>query len=216
MRRRYETARGRVSNRGDLPRFVGILPCPKAAEGCVVFSSLSEMYVGMYLTWAKRVSRIAFEAARLEFAAAGDLPSLVAWPDFEAVLDNGEIEWVEAKHSKDGLRPDEAEHLTWLAAHCEREHRRFRVIFRMDLHEDGFIDTVALLHRYGQLEFPTQSLTKAAERLAHHPASYLEQWRAHARAARVPIDVLYHLLYQERLPLLYRPLLPVELIACRA
>ena len=216
MARRYITARGRVSNRGDLPRYVGILPCHKATGGFLVFSSLAEMYVGIYLTWAKRVRQIAFEAAPLEFTATAELPSLVAWPDFEVVLDNDEIEWVEAKYSKEGLRPKEAAKLEWLASHCQREQRRFQVVYRMKLHENGFIDTVALLHRYGHLDFPAEILTRATEQLAQYSATYLETWRAHARAERIPIDVLYHLLYQERLPLLYRPLLPTELIPCRA
>lgn len=213
--RRYRTPRGQVSNAGDFPRFIGIVPCKKATEGSIVFSSLSEMYVIGFLKWSKRVRRIAFEAAPLRFRAVDDLPALLAWPDFETELDNSEIEWVEAKYSRESLKPKPAAKLTHLAAHCKREQRRFRVVYRKDLEANGFIDTIMLLRQYGELEYSDGTLEAAVNRLSKYPSSYLEHWRKHARHERVPIDVLYHLLYHERLPLLYRPMLPVELQRCR-
>ena len=173
------------------------------------------MLVAIWLKWSKRVRRIAFEAAPLCFAAVDDLPALLAWPDFQVVLDNDELEWVEAKYSKEALTPKIASKLTQLAGHCERDQRRFRVVYRKELEANGFIDTISLLRRYGELEFDELVLNRAVTRLSTYSPCFLEHWRSHARVQRVPIDVLYHLLYRERLPLLYRPMMPPELERCR-
>lgn len=67
----YRTNRGRVSNRGDLPRFVGLLPCSKAPDNVLVYSSLTEMYVGQFLEWSPEVRSITYEPEPLHIPQLG-------------------------------------------------------------------------------------------------------------------------------------------------
>jgi hypothetical protein len=73
-----------------------------------------------------------------------------------------------------------------------------------------------LLRLYGQLGFSPELLLSATDRLAANAPINLEDWRTRAHKAGVSIGLLYHLLYHQKLPLLYQPLLPMELLACRA
>ena len=52
-------------------------------------------------------------------------------------------------------------------------------------------------------------------RLSAFPEADLKTWRQRAAAAGVPVALLYQLLYQQRLTLLYRPLQLTELELCR-
>lgn len=214
--RLYTTARGRVSNRGDMPRFVGLLPCAKAEDGVLVFSSISELRVAEFLTWSPDVVRIAFEPRKVQFDAHDSLPAVTCWPDFEIVFNSGEIEWVEAKHSEDILSAKEKAHLELIAAHCTREELRYRVIYRTQLEENGFIGTISLLRRYGELLFDEVRLACALSRLKDGGPKDLDGWIEFASSERVPTDLLYHLLYHRRLPLMYRPLIHPELQRCQS
>lgn len=207
----YRTARGRVSNAGDIPRYIGLLPCPKAEGGVLVYRSLSELSVAQFLTWSPRVRKILYEARVIEFPASGDLPAMKCWPDFEIVLDTGEVEWIEAKHSPDSLSERKRTELELIAAHFAREHRRYRVIFYTDLARDGFIDTISLLRPYAELQCDTRVLERAERRLRTYGETHLDGWLVHARAEGVRVDVLYHLLYHQRLRLLYRAVVHTEL-----
>ena len=60
---------------------------------------------------------MAFEPHMLTFAAEAGLPELTCHPDYEVILDTGEIEFYEAKYSRDGLRDAEREKLALTAAH---------------------------------------------------------------------------------------------------
>lgn len=211
MARAFKTARGRMSNAGDNPRFIGRIPCAKTDSGELWYRSITELYVGQFLVWSPNVQKIFYEQRQLCFEAADGLPELACWPDFEIVLDSGEIEWIEAKASPESLSEKEKARLAMIAAHCARENRRYRVIYRSDLEKHGFIDTITLLRLYGQLTFKSQALRTAVARLGRYEATHLEGWRANARAERVPLDVLYHLLYHHQLPLIYRPLVHTEL-----
>ena len=68
---------------------------------------------------------------------------------------------------------------------------------------------------YAQLEFAPASAENAMGRLSAFPEADLKTWRQRAAAAGVPVALLYQLLYQQRLPLLYRPLQLTELELCR-
>ena len=74
---------------------------------------------------------------------------------------------------------------------------------------------MTLLRPYTQLEFAPASAEKAIGRLSAFPEADLKTWRQRAAAAGVPVALLYQLLYQQRLPLQYRPLQLKELELCR-
>lgn len=76
MGRLYRTGRGRVSNAGDLPRFIGLLPSPKADDGVLVYSSVTEMYVGLFLDWSPEVIKIAYEPEALEVSNAASADAM--------------------------------------------------------------------------------------------------------------------------------------------
>src|SRR5690606_20264714 len=140
----YRTARGRVSNAGDLPRFIGLLPCSKADNGLLPFSSIAELRVAEYLAWSPKVLHIAFEPREISFEALAGLPAVTWWPDFEVILEGGECEWVEAKYAHESLSERQRQKLDLIAAHCERERRRFRVVYRQELEKNGFAGTISL------------------------------------------------------------------------
>ncbi|ODS68314.1 MAG: hypothetical protein ABS38_06880 [Acidovorax sp. SCN 68-22] len=216
MSRRLYSPTRTISNRGDLPRYIGQFPCAKAEASHLVFDSMSALYCGIYLEWRQDVVSMAFEPHMLTFEAEAGLPELTCHPDYEAILDTGEIEFYEAKYSRDGLKDAEREKLALTAAHFEQRGIPYKVIYREDLETDGFIDTIILLRRYGLMQYPGGVVEAAAQRLAQGPEATLEAWRSHAATAGVPTALLYHLLYHQRLPLVYRPLLPMELQPCRA
>jgi len=207
----FRTARGRVSNAGDEPRYVGRIPCAKAEKGELWFRSVVELCVGQFLAWSPEVQRIFYERRPLSFESVAGLPALTCWPDYEIVLDSGEIEWIEAKASPESLAAEDKARLELIAAHCARESRRYRVIYRSELEKDGFIETISLLRPYGRLTFGPHVLKSAIARLGGYEATHLDGWSDHARAERVPLDVLFHLLYHQHLPLKYRPLVHTEL-----
>jgi hypothetical protein len=215
MSRHFKTARARITNRGPLPRFIGLIPTDKASDGVIPFSSLSELTVALFLIWAKSVNAIAYEPRVVTFQATDDLPEITGWPDFEAVLEGGEIDWVNAKYSESSMREDERARLETFDAHCRVNGHRHRVIFRDQLEKDGFIETIGLLRPFGMLNYREGDLDGAMSILGTLPPTHLEGWEARARDALLPLDLVYYLLYHQRLPLLYRPLIHRSLRKCR-
>lgn len=205
-----------ISNMGELPRFIGQFPCAKAQSSHLVYDSMSALYCGIYLEWRQDVVSMAFEPHVFTFEAEAGLPELVCHPDYEAIFDTGEIEFYEAKYSRVGLRDTEREKLALTAAHFEQRGIPYKVIYRDDLEVDGFIDTIIMLRRYGLMQYPEGVVEAAVQRLAQGTEATLEAWRTRAASAGVPTGLLNHLLYHQRLPLVYRPLLPMELQLCRA
>jgi hypothetical protein len=176
---------------------------------------LSELAVGLFLDWATSVKAIAYEPKEVEFEATADLPQVTGWPDFEVVLDGGEVEWVNAKYSEDTLREAERAKLEAFDAHCSVSGRRHSIVYRDELEQDGFIETIGLLRPFGALTFPEQDLAGVLSILGGLPKTHLEGWEARTREALLPLEIVYHLLYHGRLPLVYRPLLPRILRRCR-
>lgn len=204
-----------ISNRGDRPKFIGQFPCAKGGGDYLVYDSLTALYGAIYLEWRPDVVRLTFEPREYKFGPAHGLPELKCIPDFEAVLESGEICPYEAKYSREGLRAEERTKLDLTTAHFKYRNSSYSVIYRLDLEADGFLDTVILMRRYGLMAYPDKLLEAAQQRLAGEPAAPLDAWRSRAQRAGVPIGLLYHLLYHQRLPLVYRPLLPMELMPCR-
>jgi hypothetical protein len=201
MNRHFKTARARVSNRGPLPRFIGLQPSKKATDQVLPFGSLSELAVGLFLNWAATVMRIAYEPRVIEFEAANDLPRITGWPDFEVVLEGGEIEWVNAKYSESAMRDTERAQLDGFDSHCRAQGHRHRVVYRDQLEQDGFIETIALLRPFGDLTFSEEDLTGVLSIIGGLPPTHLDGWEARTREALLPLDLVYHLLYHQRLPL---------------
>jgi len=159
---------------------------------------------------------MAFEPREYSFEATASLPELTCIPDYEVILESGEIELHEAKYARDGMREKERAKLELAAAHFDNSNIPYKVVYRQDLVADGFIDTILMLRRYGLTRYPLALVESAERSLSHLPAAPLEDWRSRADQAGVPTGLLYHLLYHQRLPLVYRRLLPVELQPCRA
>lgn len=214
MKRPYKTNLGRVTNTGELPKFIGLHPSIKIEAGHFPYRSITESLVAIFLEWNKDVRRIWYEELELTFEPIDDLPALLCWPDFRVIIDGGEIEWVNAKYSA-SLRDEERAQLELIDAHCARRSMRHRVVFREDLDRNGFIETISLLRRYGLLRCRQANVSKALTALESQGATYLEPWQRRARAAGVAVDLLYFLLYHQQLPLLYRPLVHTGLQLCR-
>jgi len=222
MARRFQTPTRTISNRGEHPRFTGLMPSPKTSArpawwpehqtwGVLPYDSISAMVCARYLEWRSDVASIAFEARWHQFDANGSLAALRCNPDFEVVLTTGELEWVEAKHSRSALRPAEKTRLELAQQHFAAAGLTYTVIYREDLEADGFADTLLLLRQYGLWECTEAVLVSAQNRLSNFQAGDLRTWRARAVDAKVAIAVLYKLLYLQRLPLNYLPLQFVEL-----
>lgn len=204
-----------ISNRGEHPRFIGQFPCAKAEASHLVFDSLGALYCGVYLEWRQDVVSMAFEPHEYRFEATAELAGLTCFPDYEVILDTGEIELNEVKYSREDLRDTDQDKLELAAAHFEQLGIPYNVRYRKDLEVDGFIDAVILLRRFGLLEYSERLVEAAEQRLIQFPEATLEVWRSRADKAGVPTGLLYHLLYHQRLPLTYSRLLPVEFLPCR-
>jgi hypothetical protein len=204
-----------ISNSGDVPRFTGVLPTPKAPGGQLVFDSIASLTVAIFLEWCKTIGRILFESRWYDFQATKELPAIRCNPDFECVLDTGEIVIREAKSRIDELTDEERESLPLVSKHFAAENTSYDVIFRDQLDANGFFDTIFLLRKYGLIEYSEEKLETALARLNSSEPHHLERWREIARIKKVPIGVLYHLLYHQQLPITYRLLLHPELLKWR-
>lgn len=74
MGRKLRSPTRTISNRGELPRFIGQFPCTKGATFPLTFDSLSALLCGVYLEWRPDVVRVAFEPREYEFEETPDLP----------------------------------------------------------------------------------------------------------------------------------------------
>ena len=217
MARRLKSPTRTISNRGDHPRFIGQFPCDKGTSLPLPFDSLSALIVGIYLEWRPDIQKLSFEPREHSFPATERLPAVRCIPDYEAEMDCGTVAFFEAKYDEESLRPEEREKLHHTAAHFRVAGYHYQVIFRRELEKSGFIDTVQLLRRYGLQRIPPDMVSNALTRLAKPDteALPLEKWRDLALSVGVPVSLLYHLLYHQCLPLVYRPLLISEFSSCR-
>jgi len=221
MPRHFKSPSRTISNKGEYPRFVGLLSSPKATNpspwyveegwGVVPFDSLSALICAIHLEWRRNVESFSFEKRAFSFSATDQLPKLRCIPDFEVVLTTAEIGLVEAKYSESELRPQERLKLELASRHAGEQGLFHEVIFRRTLEVNGFADTIFLLRPYGLMEYPEAKLDTAFQRLSSFEVTDLATWRERAIDARVPIAVLYKLLYQQRLPLKYRHLQFIEM-----
>jgi hypothetical protein len=204
-----------ISNSGDVPRFTGVLPSPKAPGGQLTFDSIATLVVAIFLEWCITIRQLVFESRRDKFEATKELPAIRRIPDFECVVDTGEIVFREAKSRKNGLNDEERESLALVGKHFAAQNSSYDVIFRDQLEANGFFDTIFLLRRYGLIEYPEKKLETALGRIGSSEPDHLERWREIARLQKVPTWVLYHLLYHQRLPITYRFVLHPGLLPWR-
>lgn len=228
MPRKLKSPTRTLSNSGEHPRFMGLLTSPKAntarrkagtaptGHGVLPFDSLSALACAIYLEWRQDVVQFDFEARKFDFSEHGEWPAASCIPDYEATLDTGELAIFEAKYSREGLRVDERAKLELLGAHFESRGFGYTVVYRLDLEKNGVLQTLALLRPYAQLDYSPKSVEKALERLTPFESADLTTWRKRASRAGVPVALLYHLLYRQRLPMQYRPLQFMELEQCLA
>jgi len=180
-----------------------------------VFDSQAALFLLLSLEHQPNVQKIAFEPIVHSFEATEDRAAVVGNPDVMAILDTGEIEWYEAKYSRESLRDKDKEKLALLASHLAAIGQPHKIVFGEDLRRDGFIQTVLLLRPFGLYAVKAKTADRAIAALADFAAATLEVWRSHARARDISITILYHLLYHQRLPLLYETVVPLELLPCR-
>jgi len=202
-----QSERARTTNKGPLPRFIGLIPTGKAPTGVLDFSSISELLAAIFLICCAHVRQIRFEARKVTFEKSDDLEEVTGWPDYETTIDGGEIEWDNVKFSESSLRPDEREDLYRFDAHCRQSGLRHRILYRDVLERDGFIQTLMLLRPYGLLRLPERDVERALMILGSLPSTHLEGWQARARESLIPLDLVYHVLFREQRLLTFRPLL---------
>lgn len=227
MPRKLKSPTRTLSNAGEHPRFMGLITSRKALPsrrkagtapngyGVMPFDSLSALACAIYLEWREDVVHFDFEARKFEFSEHGEWPAASCIPDFEATLDTGELAIFEAKYSREQLRVDERAKLRMLKAHFASQGIAYTVVYRLDLERNGFLQTLALMRPYAQLDYSPIAVEKAMERLGACKSADLTTWRQRAAEAGVPVALLYRLLYQQRLPLLYQPLQFEELQLCQ-
>jgi hypothetical protein len=131
------------------------------------------------------------------------------------VLETGEVEHFEAKYSVASLSEKELAKLERLQRAMAREGKQIQLVFRETLEQNGYIQTVLLLRRFGQLSFPEQTTVAAMLRLGSFESATLDVWLKRAQRAGVATGLLFHLLYHQQLPLLYERLVATELLPCR-
>lgn len=218
MARKLRTPTRTISNKGQPNRYSGWFPSPKArypkSEIAQAYDSISALKASIYLEWRKDVVEMEFEAEKLKIHPPGHR-SFYVIPDFRVILDSGVIAYVESKYSREKLKQKQARRLDMVKEYLESKGFPYVVIFRSELEENGFIDTIALLRRYAFLSFPAQAVDRATAALAKAGPQNLRQYRWCARQQGVRISLLYHLLYHQKLELLYEPLAD-EVLLCPA
>lgn len=165
----------------------------------------------LYLEWCNWVKWIEFEPEWFEFPARNGLPAVRCLPDFRATAESGEFKMFEAKSKRDEISPKKLASLEAIRQHFALLGIVYEVIYRSDLKRNGFIDTVALLRRFGYLTFPQSLITRALSRLATDEPADLEIWVKRAQTKNIPLSLLHHLLYRQQLPLIYRKVLHPEI-----
>jgi hypothetical protein len=195
--------------------FQGEFPCTKSTTFPLVFDSVASLHCAAYCEHRPEVKHMEFEVRGREYPDEAGTGMVKALHDYTLTLVTGELEEVEAKYSRDSLSKEEAERLEVLQRCMARDGRVLNIVFREDLEKHGFIDTVLLLRRFGTLPYPERSIKRALDRLGTFGPGTLDNWLARSGAANIPTGLLYHLLYHQRLPLLYQRLLATELVPCR-
>lgn len=211
MSRRLKSPTRTISNRGDHPRFVGIFHSKKSTRQPSVFDSISSLFCAIYLDWRRDVVTFEFEAQKISFLTPGSPKETSCIPDYEVVFDTGEVGYVDAKYDPDAMRDTERLKLAAFSAHCQREGIRHEVVFRSELEQDGFIQTIQLLRRYATLEFPSRTLRRVVDEFSGHPEANIIEWQKRTRGSALPLAAVYRLLYEGALPLRFGPLLNSEL-----
>lgn len=182
----------------------------------IKFDSISSFLCGIYCEHRRDVSLMEFEKERSKYTLDDGSTMISAIHDHRLLLSDGEIEYVEAKYSRESLSEKEAQRLELLSQVMVRDGHRISIIYRDVLEANGFIQTVLLLRRYGHIQYTDRMVQSALERLDQAEATDLRGWRKRSLAAKVPTGLLYHLLYHQRLALLYRPLVSVEFLPCQS
>ena len=213
MGRQLKSKTRTISNRGEMPRFIGYYLCMKAKNNRLHFDSLTSLYVGRYFAWLKRIKRMDFEPRQHSFRYEDK--TVTSIPDFEGEHDTGWIEYVEAKYSPESLSDEDRCRLKAIKQHFANRGNRYQVVFRTTLERRGFIQTICLLRRYGDLNFPEQTLKTALETLASPTPKTLREYRILAVAHAVRVSVLYHLVYHKQLRIRYELPRHEELELCR-
>jgi len=194
---------------------MGHFRSPKAVTDPLVFDSQAALFLLLFLEHLPNVISIAFEPVIHSFEATDDLAAVAGNPDVRAILDTGEIKWYEAKYSRESLRDKDRNKLALLASHLSAGGQSHTSVFGEDLRRDGFIQTVLLLRPFGLYAVKARTADRACASLSGFAAANLEVWRARAHARGISVTILYHLLYHQRLPLIYETVIPVELLPCR-
>jgi len=215
MARTLRSPTRKLTNRGPFPRVMGHFRSPKADIDPLVFDSQASLFLLLYLEHRRNVQKIAFEPEVHWFEATDDRKAVVGNPDALAILDTGELEWYEAKYSRESLRDKDRDKLALLASHLSASGESHTIIFGEDLRRDGFIQTVLLLRPFGLYSIRAKIADRACAALAGFGAANLEVWRSRAYTKGISVTMLYHLLYHQRLPLIYETVIPVELLPCR-
>lgn len=214
-RKKIKSPTRTISNKGPEPRFVGFFPCHKAISGYLPYDSIPALDCGIYLEWRSDIVRIDFEPEKYHFKKGDGTRDKGSIPDYRAILATGEIEVIEAKSSDSVLRDSDREQLNLVAATCAQRGENFRIVHRDQLHLNGFLDTILLLRPHGWMNPSLTTIELALARFGVRDATTIEEWRRIAVSAGIPISMLYHLLYRQRVPLVYRPLLFTELLRWR-
>lgn len=202
-----------ISNRGEHPRFIGEFPCTKGDVARLPFDSLTALLVGIFLEWLRRVVSIAFEPRKHWVTIDGN--SFIVIPDYEIITNSGVIEIVEAKYDWDSLSFEEKELLTAIRRWFAAQGISYRVVTRKQLERKGFIQTISMLRRYGRLDYSEPVLNRALACLASPTPKLLREYVDLARERCIPVTVLYHLAYHQRLRLRYELPRHEELELCR-
>jgi hypothetical protein len=215
MGRTLRSPTRKLTNRGPFPRVMGHIRCAKADTDPLVFDSQTALFLLLFLEHQREVVKIAFEPVVHRFEATADRPAAVGNPDVRVILDTGEIRWKEAKYSRKGLREKDKQRLAILASHLAAIGEPHEIVFGEDLRRDGFIQTVLLLRPFGLYAVKAKTADRACATLGSFGAAILEVWRSRAHAHGISTTLVYHLLYHQRLPLIYETVIPVELLPCR-
>src|SRR6185312_2493448 len=118
--RRLVSATRAISNRGEVPRFIGEVPSPKAPNGRLPFDSIPALECMIYLEWRPEVTLIEFEPEWFDFPATGHLPAIRCLPDFRATQETGEFKMIEAKANRVKLSQKRVSQLEIIREHFAR------------------------------------------------------------------------------------------------
>lgn len=203
-----------ISNRGEIPRFIGEFPCSKSNGNKLPFDSLTALLVGIFLEWLKRVVTIEFEPHR--WAVTIDGKTITVIPDYEIVTSTGAVEIFEAKYDWESLSTEKKERLLAISRWFASQGITYRVITREILERKGFIQTISKLRLYGQLTYSKPVLERALKQLASPIPKSLREYEALGCERNIPVSVVYHLAYHKLLRLRYERPRHEELELCRA